>query len=264
MAGIIDVHTHAFPDKVARAAIPTLEKCGGIKAYRNGTVADLLASMDAAGVERSVLCSIATKPEQFQHIFDWSQKIRSERILPFPSVHPHDPELIPHLEQIHAAGFLGVKMHPYYQDYFLDDPELFPLYQRMSELALVLAIHAGYDIAFPKVRRSNPERIVDICKRFPDLKMIATHLGGWGEWEEVKSFLAGKPIFMEISFALTFLEPDKVRDILLRHPADYLLFGTDSPWSDQAETLQLLENLDLPGDLFTRMTRTNPVRLLKL
>ena len=91
MAGIIDIHTHAFPDPIAAAAIPALEKEGNIKAYLNGTVSALLASMDRSGIEQSVLCSIATRPEQFDTILEWSTTIRSERIIPFPSLHPRIP-----------------------------------------------------------------------------------------------------------------------------------------------------------------------------
>ena len=68
MAGTIDIHTHAFPDFIAKVAIPALEREGGIKAYLDGTVAGLLASMDRSGIEQSVLCSIATRPEQFAPI----------------------------------------------------------------------------------------------------------------------------------------------------------------------------------------------------
>jgi predicted TIM-barrel fold metal-dependent hydrolase len=264
MAGIIDIHTHAFPDQIARFAIPTLEREGNIKAYLNGTVADLLDSMDRSGVERSVICSIATRPEQFQPILEWSNAIRSDRIIPFPSLHPRDPDLLDHLQLIHDLGFKGVKMHPYYQDYVLDDVNLFALYERMSELGLILVIHAGYDIAFPRVRRADPQRIVDVCRQFPELRMIATHLGGWEEWDEVRTILTGEPIYMEISFALDFLDQIRLRDILLHHPPEYLLYGTDSPWTDQATTLKMLKKLGLPDLLFEQIVSTNPHRLLDL
>ncbi|MCL1981036.1 MAG: amidohydrolase [Proteobacteria bacterium] len=258
----IDMHTHAFPDDIAHKAIPTLEKVGRIKAKLNGTVAALLDSMERSGVKRSVLCSIATRPEQFAPILQWSKTIRSDRIEPFPSLHPRDPQLLEHLELLHAEGFKGVKMHSYYQDYFFDDPQLFPLYERMSELGLILVIHAGYDIAFPRIRKADPWRIVEVCRRFPGLKLIATHLGGWDEWSEVRSLLAGKPIYMEISFALDFLDHHQVKEIMLAHPAEYLLFGTDSPWTDQATTLKQLAALKLPDPLFTRIISTNARCLL--
>jgi len=262
MAFVIDIHTHAFPDHIALKAIPALEQEGGIKAYLDGTVAALLDSMDRSGIQQSVLCSIATKPEQFDPILQWSKTIRSERIEPFPSLHPKDPQLLEHLEMMHAEGFKGVKMHSYYQDYFLDDARLFPLYERMSQLGMILVIHAGYDIAFSRVRRADPGRIVEVCRQFPDLKLIATHLGGWDEWSDVRDLLAGKPIYMEISFALDFLDQKRIREIMLAHPAEYLLFGTDSPWTDQATTLKLLTKLKLPNTLFEQIISGNARRLL--
>ena len=71
--------------------------------------------MDRSGIDQSVLCSIATRPEQFFPILEWSKAIRSDRIIPFPSLHPADPQLLEHLQVIHDEGFKGVKMHPYYQ-----------------------------------------------------------------------------------------------------------------------------------------------------
>ncbi|MBU0961533.1 MAG: amidohydrolase, partial [Proteobacteria bacterium] len=83
---IIDFHTHAFPDNVAAKAIPALEKEGDIKAKTSGTARSLLASMDRAGIDRSIICSIATRPEQFNSILDWSGQIRCERLIPLPSI----------------------------------------------------------------------------------------------------------------------------------------------------------------------------------
>lgn len=262
MAGIIDIHTHAFPDHIAAAAIPSLEKEGNIKAYLDGTVSALLASMDRSGIDQSVLCSIATRADHFTAILEWSKAIRSERIIPFPSLHPNDPRLLEHLQIIHDEGFKGIKMHPYYQEYFLDDGRLFELYGKMSELGMILVIHAGYDIAFPRIRRADPQRILDVCRQFPNLKLIATHLGGWDEWEDVRSLLTGEPIYMEISFALDFLDQKRLRDILLSHPPEYLLFGTDSPWTDQATTLKMLGKLGLPEALFKQITSSNAHQLL--
>ena len=263
MAGYIDFHTHAFPDQIAAFAIPALEKEGNIKAYLNGTITALLASMDHCGIERSVVCSIATRPEQFSPILEWSKAIRSERIVPFPSLHPADPQLVEHLLLIHAEGFKGVKMHSYYQDYFLDDSSLNELYAKLSELGMILVIHAGYDIAFPRIRRADPQRILEVCRQFPGLKLIATHLGGWDEWADVRRLLTGEPIYMELSFALDFLDQVRLRDILLTHPPEYLLFGTDSPWTDQATTLKMLGKLGLPQAILDGITGSNARRLLQ-
>ncbi|MBM9536783.1 amidohydrolase family protein [Desulfobulbus alkaliphilus] len=262
MPGYIDFHTHAFPDQIASFAIPALEKEGNIKAHLNGTISALLASMDRCGIVQSVVCSIATRPEQFNPILEWSKAIRSTRIVPFPSLHPADPLLLERLQLIHAEGFKGIKMHSYYQDYDLDDPSLDDLYAALLSLDMILVIHAGYDIAFPRIRRADPRRILEVCRRFPGLKLIATHLGGWDEWDDVRRLLTGEPVYMELSFALGFLDQDRLREILLAHPQDYLLFGTDSPWTDQATTLDLLTRMELPPTLVDAITRGNARRLL--
>ena len=63
MSGI-DIHTHAFPDKVAPRAIEHLETIAEWQAVGYGTVSGLLRSMDAADLDISAICYIATKPDQ--------------------------------------------------------------------------------------------------------------------------------------------------------------------------------------------------------
>lgn len=264
MTKIIDFHTHAFPDAIAAGAIASLEKSGNIKAFLNGTIANLLQAMDQAEIETSVICSIATRPQQFQPILDWSLAIRSPRIIPFPSIHPADPEIQSRLQQIHELGFKGIKLHPYYQDFFLDDQALAPLYQQAAELRLLVVVHTGYDIAYPRIRRADPQRILNVIRQFPTLQLVTTHLGGWEEWDDVNAKLIGKPIYMEISFALDFLKQDYIKKMLLSHPQEYILFGSDSPWADQQTSLNMLRKLNLPPEVFSAITRENGARLLDL
>src|SRR4030042_4652731 len=75
---IIDFHTHAFPDALAaRAMKALLEEAPGIKAYLDGTVGDLLRSMDRSGIETSVVCCIATKGGQFGPLLRWGREFAS-------------------------------------------------------------------------------------------------------------------------------------------------------------------------------------------
>ena len=262
---MIDFHTHAFPDALAERAMAKLDAEGGIPHYSDGTVRGLLASMSAAGIERSVLCSIATKPAQFADILAWSLRLREEhggRIVPLASVHPKDHDLPAHIEAARAAGLAGIKMHAYYQDFILDDPALFPLYEAASELGLVVVEHCGFDVAFPRIRRADATRILNLTRHFPDLKLVAAHVGGWDDWDEVERLLIGEPVHLELSFGVNMLEPARFKKMLLAHPQDYLLFGSDSPWTDQKASLEALAALKLPDALFERITGGNARRVL--
>lgn len=260
----IDFHTHAFPDELAATAIPFLEEEGNVKAWPNGTVADLLRSMDRAGIEQSLICSIATRPKQFGSILDWSRQIRSKRLIPLPSVHPDSDNLTDQIRIIAEEGFCGIKMHPYYQNFALDEERLLPLYEALITRNLLVVMHTGYDIAFPRTPLCNPEKILRVAERFPELKLVTTHLGAWDDWEEVRRLLIGRPIYMELSYSLDFLPAETARQMIINHPADYLLFGSDSPWSDQKNTLELLEKLNLGPDLLKRITRENARHLLSV
>jgi predicted TIM-barrel fold metal-dependent hydrolase len=259
---IIDFHTHAFADSVADRAMASMHAEAEWVAVLDGKLGSLLASMDKAGIQSSVLCSIATRPKQFEPIFEWSKQIRSERIIPFPSVHPLDPDAPAKIQQVAEAGFVGMKFHPYYQDFDLDSPQMDAIYDALCRHNLITVSHTGFDIAFEWIDRAGPQRILNVLHRFPKLKLITTHVGAWQQWDDVEQYLLGKPIWMDISVSQNFLGTERFRKILLTHPADYLLFGTDSPWADQTEAIKALEKLNLPETLLNNILGQNARRLL--
>jgi predicted TIM-barrel fold metal-dependent hydrolase len=242
---VIDVHAHAFPDELAPRAVSRIEGLAGVRAVLDGTVSSLLRSMDAAGIEHSVVLSIATKPSQFESILAWSRKVECPRILCLLSVHPADPDAAEHVRICAEEGFKGLKFHPYYQDFDLDDPLMDPIYAAMEERGLICVSHTGYDHAFPFVRRAEPLRILRVLKRFPRLAFVATHLGAWKDWELAVQHLPGAPVWIDTAYSLEFLPPQDARTLLQSFPPERLLFGSDSPWAGQERSLALLKGLGL-------------------
>jgi predicted TIM-barrel fold metal-dependent hydrolase len=242
---IVDFHAHAFPDELAARAIGKLENTGGAKAFLDGRVASVLSSMDDVGIERSVLCSIATKPEQFDPILNWSLQIASPRIVPLASIHPRGDDPIGQARRVAEAGLVGIKLHPYYQHFDIDAEELFPLYRVLEELGLLIVCHTGFDYAFSRERKADPVRLLRVLDRVPDLRFVASHMGAWDDWEEVERHILGRPITFDVSLSLDLLGRTRAREMILAHPPDRVLFGSDSPWGSQAGTLQALRSLNL-------------------
>ena len=261
---IIDFHTHAFPDALAERAVPAIEADANAKASLDGKLSSLLRSMDAAGIEISVVSSIATKPSHFDAILKWSKASRSDRLVFFPSVHPDDPDARDHIHAIAEEGFRGLKMHPYYQNYDLAEERLFPLYERMAECGLILLSHTGFDKAFARDRIADPERIVRVLDAFPDLVLVTSHIGAWEDWDEVERLMLGKAVYMDVSYSLPQIGAARARDVLTRHPKEYILFGTDSPWADQREAVEAVRALDLGAEREQALFRGNAARLLGL
>ena len=258
---IIDIHTHAFPDSIAERAIGKLSELADWQAVGDGTIRALVESMDSAGIRSSVICAIATKPAQARGILDWCEQIRSERIVPFASVHPEDDDAEKWLSRIHQAGLAGIKLHPMYQDFQADDPRMDRIYATAVELGLVVVIHSGFDIAFLDDRRAAPEKMANILDRHENLKLMCTHMGGWRAWDDVEKYLIGRKVFLETSFTME-MDPVRRVQMIRKHGLEKIMFGTDWPWSDQRQNINAINALDLTDDEKRAIFQTNAEKLL--
>ncbi len=264
---IIDFHTHIFPDKIARQAIDRLaEESGAYQPKTDGTLHGLLASMDGAGISLSVVANIATRPGQMMPIFDFCRHIKRNRIVPLISVHPDNSmaDVNSLFEQAAAAGIKGVKMHPMYQGFFIDDRKMYPLYQLIEHFGFFLILHTGYDIAFPGNTQADVERVRTIADDFKELTIVATHVGGWRQWDRVG--LLGKcgNVYTETSMTLTEAPDEEFVRLVSLFSEDRVLFGTDSPWTDQKDMLERTLRLSLSDKRKEKMLSLNARALLGL
>jgi len=245
---VIDAHCHAFPDKVAPGAMAKLVAGVahvGVKASFDGTVAGLLASMDRAGIERAVICSVATRPEQVEKITDWSAVVTGERIVAFGSVHPDFEKPEAELERMAAAGVRGIKIHPQYMNCPLDDARMVRIARGAARTGLVMVAHAGDDLALGQPDLAVPMRVRALHEAAPGLRLMACHMGGWRCWEESLEVLAGLPIWLETSYTLGQCPEELLLRLIEKHGARRVSFGTDAPWADQGTELERLRALPL-------------------
>jgi predicted TIM-barrel fold metal-dependent hydrolase len=261
----LDAHVHAFPDELAGRAAAALEKLAAIPMVAAPTVACLLGEMDAAGVDAAVLCCVATRPAQNEGILAWCRGVRCERIVPFPSVHPGAPDAEAHLRRIAAEGFRGIKVHGIQQQHAVDDPRWEGIYAAAEQLELVIQFHCGRDFGFPADDRASPARLARVAGRHRRLRMLCAHMGGWRMWDESDRHLVGREnVYFETSYSLGELGPRRAADMIRRHGAGRVLFGTDWPWARHADGLALLDGLGLGDDELEAIRWHNAAALLSL
>ena len=272
----IDFHTHAFPETLAERAMESLNaRIAEVKYHScgDGRLSSLVAELDRNGIDMAVVCSIATRPKQWRSILDWSLAIlngdfgeeAARRIIPLASVHPSDPEAPAHLAEIAKAGIKGIKLHPYYQEFCLDAPESLDFFRAARDQGLFVVSHTGYDVAFAHDPLCSPERIRNPVEKIPDLTFVATHLGGWGAWDEVDKFLIGlQNLYIENSFASFMIGAERMGAMLRRHPADHILFGTDWPWRPHDFDLAAIDSLPYPPEWKAALLGGNAAKLLGL
>lgn len=262
---IIDFHTHIYPDHLARDTLNAICERSGIQSYSDGTLRGLLDSMAQAGIDLSVVLSVATKPEQVDPIMQWLKQIRQPGILPLAPMHPdlgNDPDLIHSLK---VQGFRGFKMHPDYQDFYVDEKRMYPFYEVVQAEGLFIIFHAGVDRGLPSPVHGTPERFARLHKAFPHLTVIAAHMGGEYMFEEAEKYLIGTDIYLDTSFVLQEMPGNLIKRFFDRHPIERFLFATDSPWRDQKNELDFFLSLPfLTEDAKEKITWTNSAGLLKL
>lgn len=262
---IIDFHAHAFPDKIAETSIKKIsDVSGGVRYYNSGTVNALAFSMADAGIDKSVVLNIATRPGQEQSILKFCRLLqRDSRFIPFFSVHPDSEDAVRYIELAAESGIKGIKIHPYYQNTSLDDSRFEKIIRSASDNGLVILTHAGFDPAYERDRVADAEKILKIKKKLPDLKIIAAHFGGWEDWENA-SILSQNGIWVDTSFMMHYFPPEKAAEMILAHGKDFVLFGTDTPWTEQKEELEKIKSLPLKNDTVRDITGGNALRLIEI
>lgn len=263
---IIDFHTHIFPDRIAKQAVERLaEESGDYRPRTDGTLRGLLTSMDAAGISTSVVANIATRPAQSHPILEFSLQIAGKRIRPLISLHPgnsrDEAEFL--LSRAAAAGIRGVKLHPMYQQFTLDDQPMFPFYQMIEHFGMFVVFHTGLDIAFPGNLQADVERVGRLARTFPGLTIVATHVGGWRQWDRATALAGHGNVYTETSMTLTEMNDRDFVGLISRFDADRVLFGSDSPWTDQKDMVDRTLQLPLEDDRKEKMLWRNALRLLE-
>ncbi|OJU14438.1 MAG: hypothetical protein BGN88_14365 [Clostridiales bacterium 43-6] len=262
---VIDFHTHAFPDAIASRAIETLmEISGSITPNTDGTVGSLIDVMDQNGVDKSVLLNIATNIKQMKKVNDFAAAVNGGRIVSFGSVHPDAPDAIEELYRIKELGLKGIKLHPDYQSFFVDEERLLPLYETIGKLSLITVFHSGVDIGYYDPVHCSPERLSRVLPAFSGAPVVAAHFGGYMQWYDVEQYLVGKNVYFDTGYAYSRMPNDHGKRIVKNHGADKILFGSDMPWSNVKNELVFIKAMHLEQDEENLILGRNAQRLLEL
>jgi len=264
---IIDFHVHTFPDSLAERAIANLLTCldSSYIPVHNGTTGGLLEYMDKSGVDMSVIQPIVTKQSQTKTVNEHAAEINAEysgRIISFGGISPHTDDYKRDIDFIAGLGLRGLKFHPEYQNFVVDDEKALKIYDYALSKNLILFFHAGSDFAFNYPYRSNPEKFARIAREMKGGVIIAAHFGGHGQWEEVYESLAGENIYFDTSMGFEYFTREQFLKILKKHGANKILFGSDSPWSDAKQEVEILKKMPVSQSDIELILSGNAKRIL--
>lgn len=260
---VFDFHCHIYPDKIAeRAANATGAFYNTGAPQCRGTVSDLLAVHDAAGISGALVQSVATAPAQVRSINEFIARTVSEhpdRLVGFGTLHPESEDIEGDVDHLIELGLKGVKLHPDIQKFALDDPRCMALFEACAD-RLPFLVHAGDD----RFSYSNPKQFVPVLDAFPHTTVIAAHLGGHSVWDEAADSFCGKyeQLWVDTCSCSFCLPPEKIETLIRRYGADRVLFGSDYPMWDPKRELEFFLTLPFGDEEFEKILSKNAKTLL--
>lgn len=257
-----DIHAHVFPVSLAEKAVDYLEAYYGFRWEGKGTSGDLLASLDGSSVRRAVIFSSATKPTQVRDVNDFLAKTQREvpgRFFAFGTLHPDYGDLGGELARIRELGLHGLKFHPDFQHFAIDDPRMLRIYEMVGD-TLPMLFHVGD----PASDLSAPRRLAAVLDAMPELRVVAAHCGGYRAWEEARRCLIGRDLWIDTSSTLPHLSVAEAAQIAREHGIDRVLFGSDYPAARHRRAIDDVLKFGFTPEENEKIFHRNAERLLGL
>jgi uncharacterized protein len=243
---IIDGHFHVWPDAIAERALA--RPSDDLVRFGDGTTASAESVLAAAGIDRAVCLGVANDAKNLEATNRFAAGLDPDRFIGFGTIHPDLP-VEQNLASLRANGLRGVKVHPLFQGYALNDPRLWEILDALQgEFAVVIHVGHGGEGA----GRCTPAMLADLVRRFPRLDLIACHFGGYHLLDEAEQTVIGLPVYVDTSWppGLGSIDPARVRKIVERHGPERVIFASDWPMADPAAEVEAIRALGL-GDADT-------------
>lgn len=279
---IIDFHTHTFPGKISSKVVRKLGMAAHIRAYTDGSIEGLTASMALAGADYSVNLPVMTSPEQVEKInssmIQHRKSLLSQGIIAFGGMHPDYPDYKKEIRRLRENHIAGIKIHPAYQNINLDDIRMLRIIDCASEEGLITLTHAGMDIGIYDRNYCSVAHILKVIDEVHPEKFVLAHMGNWDCWQDVEQDLAGAPVWLDTAFSIGPIAKNPATDetpyeemnltdedfirLCRKHGTEHILFATDSPWQDQADYISRIKSMSFTDTEKEHIFSGNAVALL--
>ena len=259
---IIDIHTHIYPDAIARKATDSIRDFyqidgGGM----DGSVEMLRTRGAQAGISQYVVLPVSNSPRRVRSINEFllEQTRKYTDFIGFGTLHAEMEGLMEETQWILDQGLKGIKMHPDSQRFNIDDERLFPVYEVLQDRIPVM-LHMGD----PRYNFSHPVRLKRVLSLFPRLQVIAAHFGGYSMYHTARELLWDTDCIFDVSSSLMFMEEGMAEKYINSYGAERMAYGTDYPLWDPVREMERFMQLKLTDDQFDQIIHKTAERILKL
>lgn len=261
----IDTHCHIFPDLIANYALKILSKNSNYIPVTDGTLKNTLEIQESCGCKQFIMLDIATSAKSVPTVNDFLLEHNdNKRIFSFGTIHPGYKDFRNELDRLERAGIKGIKFHPGYQDFIIDDKAMYPIYEAVAERNMILLFHAGFDPAFADSDCSDPIRSKNVVQDFREAKIILAHMGNYDNNHDAMKYLVGSNAYFDVSFAAIYMPKQEMEQMIKAHGVEKFLYATDCPWTSGIETQKRINSLNLLDKDKEKIFYKNAAKLLQI
>ena len=261
---IIDAHAHIYPEKIAQKATDTIGVFYDIKMEMPaGTTERLIEDGSKVGITRYVVHSVATTAHQVRSINEFlkSEIEKHPEFIGFITLHQDltEEEVSHEIDWALENGFKGIKLHPDFQKFYIDDEGVEKFYRSASG-KLPILLHVGDD----RFEYSKPKRLVKMAKKYPQTTFIAAHFGGYRCWDDAYLYKGLKNVYFDTCSSLPFITSERAKEIIDMLGVERFFFATDFPMWDATNELERFNKIPLSSEEREMIFSKNIKKLLKL
>lgn len=277
----IDILCNLFtPESIAKNYLENEEEAsrfaqvGRTKNLVGYQPADFIARMDELGISKALICAIITWSYRGQHPIEQTtvaevvevSDLYPDRLFGLYGVNPMTAMAgVAELERaVKEHRFKGVHIHPHGFDMAPDHAYYFPFYAKCQELGVPVVVSMGHTLDIMPIENGRPARLDRAAIYFPDLAFVLTHTG-WPWVEEAIAMAWKHPnVFLGTSaYAPKYWKPEMVK-FINSHGQDKVMWGTDFPLIDHAESLEQIDALGLRETSKAKLLHDNAARVFGL
>jgi len=278
---VVDVHYHLFPSdlpvEAIRGLVSQVVRLGrtmkkntdmdqalqkAVETWPDPEGDKLMASMERHGIDFTVICTTDNVSNKDLTV-DVTQKRNQvlgriagrhpDKVMALAGLDPRRPQAPDMMRRcFEEYGMKGLKYHPDV-GYDPSGPDSYRLLEVLADQRGVLLSHTGPLWPPSRCRFAEPALLADIGVDFPEIKVIAAHMGhvNWRPWAALAAHqpnLYGDLAMWDLTaFGRYELFCRELRDLMDFAGASKVLFGTDNPVfeliTETKDWIQLLKDL---------------------
>ena len=228
----------------------------GDETYLRLDAAELLRRMDAAGVDLAVARPMGAGMIVDHRVGNDLVLKAGPRIRGLASVNPWwGAKALDELARCRDLGAVGLFLDPARQGFFPTEPVAAPVFERAAEYGWPVLARTG-TFVFADVLA-----LAEVARAYPQTAFIAGFGGFADMWFELPTAIRSAP---NLLLDASMIWGAGIQEIVERHGADRVLFGSAEPRNRYKVVLNTIDRLGLDGPARRAILHDNAARVFKL